>query len=552
MSSEENVEPGSRRAGSSNSFLPVLLLALILAAGGAYYFLQSDTTAPTPPQELPAPPRDVVLERGLVLYEKNCVSCHGAEGLGDGTAAYLLYPKPRDFSSGSFRITSRQRGLPGDDDMIRTLRYGMPGSSMPPWGHLPEEDLTALVRAIRHLATEGKVLQLMEPDEYGETISEKEAREIAHNFLKSGDRVQLPARPAAAGIDPELGQKVYMKFCAACHDEDGRGRKKRDLVDSDGYALYARDFTQGVFKGGSEPEDLAYRISAGIPGGPMPGAEMKPEELWSLVEHVRGMIKPGAQERVQQVRKVLSVKNVAGDLSPDPDSAVWKNAPATFLPLMPLWWRDDRVEGATFRAVHNGSQVAIYLSWKDASKNDQILHQSFFGDGAGIQFTESPDPPLFAMGTKDAQVNIWYWRAVRERELKDGPTSLKTAHPWMPDKKEDAYPGTPEEATFSTGEGAGNPISAPKHKSAFDDLNAAGFGTLTAQGAPGQNVRGVARRDSDGWHVVFVRDLKSADNGDVKLEAGKTVQMALAIWDGAAGDRNGQKSVTIWHQLSLE
>jgi hypothetical protein len=28
--------------------------------------------------------------------------------------------------------------------------------------------------------------------------------------------------------------------------------------------------------------------------------------------------------------------------------------------------------------------------------------------------------------------------------------------------------------------------------------------------------------------------------------------VAFAVWDGAAGDRDGLKSVTIWHELALE
>jgi hypothetical protein len=30
------------------------------------------------------------------------------------------------------------------------------------------------------------------------------------------------------------------------------------------------------------------------------------------------------------------------------------------------------------------------------------------------------------------------------------------------------------------------------------------------------------------------------------------VSVAFALWDGAARDRNGQKLVSIWHDLTLE
>src|SRR5688572_20243647 len=81
---------------------------------------------------------DALLARGTQLYVKQCAACHGAQGLGDGPAAYLLYPKPRDFSQGTFRLTSTKSGLPTDDDLLQTLKRGMPGSAMPSWGWLPE------------------------------------------------------------------------------------------------------------------------------------------------------------------------------------------------------------------------------------------------------------------------------------------------------------------------------------------------------------------------------------------------------------------------------
>jgi hypothetical protein len=46
--------------------------------------------------------------------------------------------------------------------------------------------------------------------------------------------------------------------------------------------------------------------------------------------------------------------------------------------------------------------------------------------------------------------------------------------------------------------------------------------------------------------------LDSGREGEVRFESGQTVHVALAVWDGNVGDRNGQKSVTIWHRLKLE
>ena len=54
---------------------------------------------------------------GKTVYDQHCAACHGLNGLGNGGAAIWLYPKPRNFSSGLFKIKSTPAGfLPTDDD----------------------------------------------------------------------------------------------------------------------------------------------------------------------------------------------------------------------------------------------------------------------------------------------------------------------------------------------------------------------------------------------------------------------------------------------------
>lgn len=88
---------------------------------------------------------------GQDLYQKKCAVCHGTEGKGDGPAAYLLYPKPRDFVSGKFKIRSTPT-LPTDEDLFRTITNGIPGTSMPPWAALSAQDRKALVSYVKRLS----------------------------------------------------------------------------------------------------------------------------------------------------------------------------------------------------------------------------------------------------------------------------------------------------------------------------------------------------------------------------------------------------------------
>src|SRR5262245_52163567 len=97
-----------------------------------------------------SPPAEAVLvARGKALFARQCVICHGEQGDGAGVFAYLMNPRPRNFQKGKFKLTTTQNQVPSEDDLLRTISRGMPGSAMPPWGHLPLADLKALVAYVR-------------------------------------------------------------------------------------------------------------------------------------------------------------------------------------------------------------------------------------------------------------------------------------------------------------------------------------------------------------------------------------------------------------------
>jgi DMSO reductase family type II enzyme heme b subunit len=50
---------------------------------------------------------------------------------------------------------------------------------------------------------------------------------------------------------------------------------------------------------------------------------------------------------------------------------------------------------------------------------------------------------------------------------------------------------------------------------------------------------------------MFRRSLAPTGQGAVALQAGATVPVAFAVWNGSAGDRDGKKSVTIWQDLKI-
>ena len=110
-----------------------------------------------PAAPLPSSPDLVAL--GRKTYEKECLACHGKDGNGEGEAAYLLYPRPRDFTSGQFRLVSTWDSVPTDEDLFRTISRGMPGSAMPSWAHLPERTRWGLVHYVKSFSKRPLTIQ---------------------------------------------------------------------------------------------------------------------------------------------------------------------------------------------------------------------------------------------------------------------------------------------------------------------------------------------------------------------------------------------------------
>src|SRR5437773_7655633 len=84
-------------------------------------------------------------QAGKAAYEKKCALCHGDKGDGKGPAADLLDPRPRDFTTGIYKIRTAASKTPTDRDLFDVITRGMPGTFMPPWDVLPERDRGNLV-----------------------------------------------------------------------------------------------------------------------------------------------------------------------------------------------------------------------------------------------------------------------------------------------------------------------------------------------------------------------------------------------------------------------
>jgi mono/diheme cytochrome c family protein len=93
-------------------------------------------------------PNAKLLARGEVLFKRNCTSCHGDAGRGDGPALATLNPKPRNFSqpdkwTRGYRVT----------DIFTTLAVGVKGTGMAAFDFIVPADRMALVHYVRSLGS---------------------------------------------------------------------------------------------------------------------------------------------------------------------------------------------------------------------------------------------------------------------------------------------------------------------------------------------------------------------------------------------------------------
>jgi len=247
-----------------------------------------------------------------------------------------------------------------------------------------------------------------------------------------------------------------------------------------------------------------------------------------------------------------------------PDDGVWRQATPVNLHLMPLWWRTDRPEEITVRALHDGKDIALLAVWSDATDDHTAMRPQDFRDAVAAEFSLAADPPFFAMGAKGQFVNIWMWKSERQADLEPAFQELEKVYPNL---GIDSYPNpdiSPLEQptrhaltlqsapTFVTGWGAGNIVSDPTRASAVEDLTAQGFGTLRARPRPDQAVQARGVYATDTYRVILRRSLLGKGDRAVSLTPAGVVPVAFAVWNGSAGDRDGKKSVTIWQDLYIE
>ena len=199
------------------------------------------------------------------LYATHCAVCHGNAGRGDGPAMGALHPRPRDITTGAYKLRSTPSGtLPTITDVSRSIRVGLPGTSMPG---------------------------------YQGTLTPAEIDDLSRLLLAMAPTSARAAAPLALGPAPppslqaiERGRTHFARAgCGACHGTAGRAVPWRPSREGpDGPSRPTALTEPWTFRGGSEPDQVVLRILTGIDGSSMPAfaGRVSPVQAWEIAGYV--------------------------------------------------------------------------------------------------------------------------------------------------------------------------------------------------------------------------------------------------------------------------
>jgi len=208
--------------------------------------------------------------RGKKLYQRYCIGCHGERGDGRGDNAAHVEPRPRDFTTGTFKCRSTPSGsIPLDADLFNTIGRGVYTTAMPAWLPLTRQQRADLVAYIK-------------------SFSSRFRQE------KPGAPLEIFPETPTTRDSIDRGRELYQTTvkCSLCHGEEGRGDgpSAATLTDSKGFPIAPYDFTSSSrFKCGESDEDLYRVLMTGLDGSPMASFSnsLKPEQAWDLIHYVR-------------------------------------------------------------------------------------------------------------------------------------------------------------------------------------------------------------------------------------------------------------------------
>ncbi len=477
-------------------------------------------------------------ESGKKLYLKYCSQCHGEKGDGEGYASPHLNPRPRNFTTGKFKIRTTPNGaLPTHQDIVNVIRRGMPYTSMPAWPGLSDQQVTDLAYFITTLS----------PD-----FSNKE------NVPKP---VDLPSAPSSSKESVELGKKLYVDTgCVRCHGNLGRGDgpSAPTLKDDWGYSIRAADLAQSwTFRGGSSREDIFRTMSTGLNGTPMPSFSdsLTPEQRWAITDFIvslSGTHGPG-------YTNLVIAKHVEETIDLAKGTKSFESATPARFPIVGQIMEPGRAfhppaTSVIVQAIYDAESIALLVRWHDQS-----------ADKTGTNGLSLPVPPEEeeepAAGAEPAGGSPF-----GDEEVAPSAPQQAEADPFAEAEAPAAKPSEFSDAV-AIQLPSQTPTSARKPYFIFGDvqnsvdlwffdlarpapLQFTGRGSSDLAPNDTGDITGVASYHEGEWSVIFKRPRRV--NSGAPFLPGEFLPVAFSVWDGFSRERGNRRGLTIWYSIYVE
>jgi mono/diheme cytochrome c family protein len=476
---------------------------------------------------------DAQRESGKTLYLKYCVQCHGEKGDGDGYATPHLLPRPRDFTTGKFKVRTTPNGaLPTHQDLVNIIRRGMPYTSMPAWPDLSDAEVSDLAYYLKA---------------FSPNFSATESVPAA---------VERPSAPAATPETIELGKKLYAETgCLKCHGNLGRGDgpSAPTLVDELNHPIRAANLTQPwTFRAGSTREDIFKTMSTGFNGTPMPSFvdSLNTEQRWAITDFIVSL----SDDDGPGYTNLVVAKYALDPIDLAKGTAIFEAAPVARFPIIGQIMEPGRqfsppATSVTVQAVYDSESIALLVRWHDmgsdkTGKNDPSLpvppEEERFVTGAAKPTDANPFGDAEVTPAQPADPFADPVAAVPASEFSDAVSiQIPTTTPTSARKP-----------YFIFGDGQNSVDLWFFDLARPEPLQFTGRGSADLAPNDTGDLTGVASYDQGEWSVIFKRPLRAT--AGAPFVPGEFLPMAFSVWDGFSRERGNRRGLTAWYSIYVE
>ncbi len=507
----------------------------------------------------PEPSADMI-EAGKRVYFTKCVWCHGVDGAGDGPGADRLWPRPRNFNQGTFKIRHTASGelplfdakkpTPGQNDLFETVTHGLPGSAMPSWeGILTEEQR---LQALSFVTT-----QLVKDRKFTDKQSESQT------ILQLGDLTPIAPSEESLKKGADL---VVEKKCVECHGADGRGDGNAfNLKDDWGFSIQPANWHKcWNFRGSRQDpynvKNIFRTFSTGVNGTPMPSFadNSTVEERWHIANFVNSLCEREAdgtplaidpQADKPKINFVVSSGVVEGEIPADPENELWTKRARRYIAMGGQITHKprnfvNRIDDIWVKSLYNDQHVVFMFQWDDRTKSVAEGKLPWAPTSVNVEVKEQ-DPKTGEEGSIAAHQNNY--------TVYNDAIAIETAIKWkdLP---------SPIKPRYLFGSNEQFPMDIVKWEA---------DGSLRAFKGTGwdkdfeerydyeENIKILFSEWKNGrWTVIVQRPLgnkKDQDyDADTFFEMGQYIPTVFFAWDGHNGDAGRKMAVSAFYYTFLE